>query len=153
MSNDTINITDKITLDSGRELNLKKISQFYAYEGVLEGNPVSINWNIAQRALENCQGSKQPILLVPDTHQYLLSEEAYMEARKDYKHSRGWRLPQVCSAATFTSTPCDPDADFGDWSMNGIIWFQDAFGFELNSFNTAKMKAINWEAGSIECGF
>ena len=37
--------------------------------------------------------------------------------------------------------------------MNGIIWFQDAFGFELDSLNTAKMKAINWEAGSIECGY
>jgi hypothetical protein len=153
MSNDTINITDTITLDSGRELKLKKITQFYTYGGVMEGNPVSINWNVTQRAIENCQGSKQPILLVPDTHQYLLSEEAYMEARDDDKYVQRWRLPEVCSIATFTSTPCDPDADGGDWSMNGIIWFQDAFGFELNPFNTAKMKAINWEAGSIECGY
>ena len=65
----------------------------------MEGNPVSINWNVTQRAIENCQGSKQPILLVPDTHQYLLSEEAYMEARDDDKYVQRWRLPEVCSIA------------------------------------------------------
>jgi hypothetical protein len=147
MSNDTINITDKITLDSGRELKLKKISQFYTYEGVMEGDPLYINWIVTQEAIENYEG-KQAILLVPDTHQYLLSKEAYIEAENNYKHSRGWRLPKVCSVATFTSSPSGPDADSAYWSEIGIIWFQDAFGFELNPFNTAKMKAINCEAGS-----
>jgi hypothetical protein len=133
---------DEITLDSGRAIHLRSISQDLTYGGLLEGWPTAeLNQRIidrtVRRAREADQG-REPYLLTP------VQTPMNYHSDRPYPFGEPASIPSIIVVAEFrcSDTARDPDKDYSDLT---IIWFQDEWAFPIASPALEALQQIDWE--------
>ena len=141
----------EITLATGREIRLNQIRQVHTYEGVLEGNPPYISTRILARVKESYHYGKDPVVIIPEGHEYLKETDPMKNRRVSLDHlCPSPLLPDICCSAIFRSSPLDPDEDWA-YSQLALIWFQD--GFDLCEGALHQIRHIDWESNCVEGGY
>ena len=143
----------EITLASGRTIDMRDIRQSYTYQGVIEGDLVYIHHEILENARARFGYSKPPVVIIPEGHEYLseTDPDKKYEHTLRHLHPRDRKLPRVCCSSMFRSVPLGND-QWSDWSMLGVIWFQDTFIPHFNEDALEKIKVIDWETNCVDGG-
>lgn len=138
-----------LQLHTGREISLRRLTQWGTYEGLLEGLPTREN-NLQLLdhllAAERLRAEHPPCLIQPP-------QTAIATPRGEaYPFGTPARLPSIVCVGEFESstTARDPEADY---SALTIIWFQDDFALPIDKRVAVRIEAIDWETQARDVWF
>jgi hypothetical protein len=130
-----------IILNSGREIFLKSIYQYYTYGGLLAGYP---NKRINDRHIQNSLKYALEKMYAPTV--YLVpppSIEVDIDERSREHYKDVIRIPYITCYGQFESSQLDNSND-GSWLT--IVWYQDKFAMPIDSSVIEHIKTIDWES-------
>ncbi len=131
----------RLTLASGRQLQLLTLEQDRIYQGLLEGLPTrQRNARIRARLAEQAQqrhGDPPLVLACP---------ERPIERKTPYPFGDPASLPPTGCTGRFRGEGRDP----AHLSMLTVVWFQDSIGQGIDAAARARLRAIDWEAHAVE---
>lgn len=150
----------RITLNSGRVINMQRVDQGLAYAYVLEGIPygpdyqrtvnLHLTWakdRYPDRRIVVLEPRLRPLGIAEVELQRLrtlsLSEEADGSRRAGISYPAPVSIGSVCCRALFESKPINGDVYMLSELM--VLWFQDGFAMPIDPLVVEQIKALDWE--------
>lgn len=131
---------DRITLRSGREIELHELKQSRTYAGVLEGVPTKqFNkrlLNDLRKAYEKNARSTPVVLLTP--------RETQIDVGGPHPDGKPHKLPFVTCVARFRSEPFADLEPLG-FSELIVIWLQNEFAMPIEPAALDQIVSIEWD--------
>jgi len=127
----------ELTVDGNKQVSIKRIKQWYTYDGLLEGLPTTrMNNRILEDAKEDAKifcGLEEIYLIEP--------QQTPLSYSGKYPFGDPASMPNVTCIAElwYHATFKDKEKDF---SSLGVIWFQNDFAFPIDKEIIEKLKEI-----------
>jgi len=141
-----------LTLASGREVVLDRLSQERTYSGLLDGLPHSkSNDRHIEAALKDaralCVSGARPVLIEPTRRDFLRVPGDMVNSGSRW-HVPEW-LPQVtCVAQLHSVNPARDHSKSG--SALTVVWFQDEFAPPIQDPALSSLIRVNWDELAID---
>ena len=139
----------KFTLQDGRLIELRKLHQYFVYEGTLCGVPPNPEGDLVA-ALKTAQRvfpvfGQQPVMLEPVFHGATFKTQPGDEP---YPYPLIW-LPKVCTVAEFeSSAPARDPSEF--YSALVVVWFQENYGMLDDARTLEQLRHIDWDTHAVD---
>jgi hypothetical protein len=128
----------RITLASGREIDLASLEIFPTYGAMLEGYPCArVNdWTLARLA---ARSGPEPVHVITPPRRY------HGQGRGRLALGPVEELPALYCRAYFLSERIDKNLDDAlHWSRLTVVWFQDDLASPVADFVTAAVSDLAW---------
>lgn len=151
----------RITLNSGRVINMQTIYQGLAYSYVLEGIPYGPDYqrtvNLHLKWAQDRYPDRRIVVLEPRLRPLGIAEVELQRLRtlsqskeSDVPGRAGINYPEpvsigsVCCRALFESKPINGDVYMLSQLM--VLWFQDGFAMPIDPQVIEQIQALDWDA-------
>jgi len=122
----------RLTIDSGRELELEQLFIQEALLGALAGKPLALRKCVLDglpETIERIMGGHQaPLIITPNAE----------------------RLPRFLLIAGLSSTPVQPDED-ADASHLVVCWFDDGVEAPVLELVHRAIRSVDWDRHAVNC--
>ena len=137
----------KITLESGRTIEVYSINQEQTYAALYEGVPRKSN---NDHTIEGCRREAvekygQNVIVIDPVR--TPGSSSFPDPRADQLWGPRESLPAVTCYCLFQSDPLRNERE--DHSLLLIVWFQDTFAFPIDAGVLARIRKVDWEASAV----
>lgn len=153
------NVRCSLSLQSGREVSLDKLTQSWTYASLIEGTPNKESNDIdirrlLDRARKDPATMGEPYLIEPERRDYRLEKgdmQTVLDQQRDlpeeHRNNPEW-LPHIECVGIFSSI--SPARDLSkDESLLTIVWFQDDFGIVQSAVE--RLRSVDWDRHAVDC--
>lgn len=151
----------RITLNSGRVINMQRIDQGLAYSYVQEGIPYGPDYqqtvNLHLKWAQDRYPNRRIVVLEPRLRPLGIAEvelqrlrtlsqskESGVSGRAGISYPEPVSIGSVCCRALFESKPINGDAYMLSELL--VLWFQDGFALPIDPLVVEQIQALDWDA-------